>query len=382
MKTTELSNLGKRNCESPLRFFLSLTLVFFFCAGLQAQVTIGGVTDPAPGALLDLNSSGGGRGGLLLSNVSIADLSKIPTGTNRFPGITAADNDDTNTDFTGAMVYHTGTLDIPAGIYIWNGVRWVLPRGCDCPAGTVADDECNCYPYASFGTAGVWMTQNLRTTEKHYDGINENLTPNMTGSTTNPYYTYPRLNTATGADIDTAFNAHKDYGLLYNWMAASGRTNADSDERNVVHDRHQGICPTGWHLPSDLEWIQLEEVIAASAANVYSTEGTVSTGTLTDTELRGEHGHKMTSTINVNDQDSKGTSNSREDNGFDALLVGLVNGNSGTAGNYGTDTYFWSSSSRNSSNSMFRNWYINTWAVLRNDATKYHFFSVRCKKND
>jgi hypothetical protein len=65
-------------------------------ASLQAQVTIGGSTEATVGAILDLNSSSGVKGGLLLSNVSITNLNKIPAGTNQFPGITAGVNDGRN----------------------------------------------------------------------------------------------------------------------------------------------------------------------------------------------------------------------------------------------------------------------------------------------
>jgi uncharacterized protein (TIGR02145 family) len=363
-----------------IKLFFLLAPAFFACADLQAQVSIGStIDDPATGALLDLNTPNGNKGGLLLSNVSIADLSKIPRGTNLFPGIIDS-NDDTNTSFTGAMVYHIGGNDIAAGVYVWNGVRWIPPGGCDCPAGTVADDECTCYPYTSFGAAGVWMTQNLQTTEKHYDGINENLTPNDVASTTEPYYTYPRITGVPNNLIDTAFNAHKDYGLLYNWVAATGRTDADTDERNTDHAQHQGICPTGWHLPSDKEWIQLEEVIAVSAAGVYSTEGSVVIGDLTNTSWRGSHGHKMTSTIDVNDHGSQGTSNSREDNGFDALLVGNVTG-SGYALYYGLRAYFWSSSYGANSNGAYRYLHSDNSPVYRGNTNRESRFSVRCKKN-
>jgi uncharacterized protein (TIGR02145 family) len=366
--------------------FLLPALAFLACAGLQAQVRIGDTTAPATGAVLDLNSTA--KGGLLLSNISIADWSKIPTGqANLFPGITEGVNDDMNIAFTGAMVYHTGTPDIPAGIYIWNGVRWIPPGGCDCPAGTVADDECNCYPIGYFGNAGTWMTQNLRTTEKYYAGIDKTLASNSTGSTTNPYYTYPRLGAATGVYIDTAFNAHKDYGLLYNWVAASGRTGGTSlstDESNTDHARYQGICPTGWHLPSDKEWIQLEEVIAAGAAGVYSSEGDVSAGTdFTGDGERGTHGTKMKSTIDVNGEDAHGTSNSRENNGFDVLFVGYVDG-SGNPASYGTSTYIWSSSSFNAYTSTERHLYAqyNYPGVSRGHEWRTYMFSVRCKKND
>jgi uncharacterized protein (TIGR02145 family) len=113
-----------------LRAVLLPALALFSCASLHAQVTIGGLTDPAKGAILDLNSSA--KGGLLLSNVSIIDLSKIPAGSNLFPGITAGVNDDTNTDFTGAIVYNTNPK-WGAGTFVWDGSDWTqigkLPPG-------------------------------------------------------------------------------------------------------------------------------------------------------------------------------------------------------------------------------------------------------------
>jgi hypothetical protein len=100
-----------------------LLLALFSCANLHAQVTIGGLTEPVKGAILDLNSST--RGGLLLSNVAISNRGLIPSGTNLFPNIIAGTNDDTNLGFTGAMVYNTGTASVPAGVYVWDGYDWV-----------------------------------------------------------------------------------------------------------------------------------------------------------------------------------------------------------------------------------------------------------------
>jgi hypothetical protein len=45
---------------------LFLSLAFFFCANLSAQVTIGGLTEPETGAILDLNSTT--KGGLAASD--------------------------------------------------------------------------------------------------------------------------------------------------------------------------------------------------------------------------------------------------------------------------------------------------------------------------
>jgi len=47
---------------------------------------------------------------------------------------------------------------------------------------------------------------------------------------------------------------YKDtYGALYTWSAAmNGAESSNTSPSNV-----QGVCPTGWHLPSIAEWITL-----------------------------------------------------------------------------------------------------------------------------
>ncbi|MDR0864086.1 MAG: hypothetical protein LBO74_04025, partial [Candidatus Symbiothrix sp.] len=102
--------------------------------GLQAQVTIGGVNDPQAGAILDLNSTV--KGGLVLSNVEIIDLGKIPTGANGFAGITAGTDDDTNVALTGTIVYNSkGIEGIPQGVYVWDGENWQTISGASAAAG-------------------------------------------------------------------------------------------------------------------------------------------------------------------------------------------------------------------------------------------------------
>jgi hypothetical protein len=105
--------------------FLALTLMVMGVASVRAQVTVGGnpVSDVA-GALLNLNSTV--KGGLLLSNVGIIELDKIPVvegNPNIFPGIVAGVNDGPNTNFTGAVVYNNNP-DTGIGVYIWTGTQW------------------------------------------------------------------------------------------------------------------------------------------------------------------------------------------------------------------------------------------------------------------
>jgi uncharacterized protein (TIGR02145 family) len=89
-------------------------------ANLRAQVTICGLTAPKAGALLDLNSTT--PGGLVLSNVDLDDLGKIPA--NRFVGISAAQ--DRNLELAGMIVYNTkATTGI--GVHVWDGDDWIKP---------------------------------------------------------------------------------------------------------------------------------------------------------------------------------------------------------------------------------------------------------------
>jgi uncharacterized protein (TIGR02145 family) len=399
---------------NKLNLFLLPTLAFFACAGLQAQVTIGDNTDPAPGILLDLNSTV--KGGLLLSNVALTKVNVIPES---FSGVTPENysTPEVKNGFTGAMVYHTGENGIPAGVYVWNGVRWMTISGeCICPSGMVMDNECNCYATAYFGAAGTWMTENLRTTDFSYvDGVQTSLVKKSTdtGSDTEPRYTYPCIESVWGnisaADRDSIFRAHEQYGLLYNWVAASGRkTNADSDNSgrggygtHAPTQYYRGVCPEGWHLPSDYEWIALEIEIAtypekysSSTAGAYFTPGGSTSGThLYDmyTYRPGSNneltywGRQMKSSNDkaenkVNTTSPNGTSKSREAGGFDALLVGGLWG-IGTARGYGSNAYFWSSSSYNADFGVYRALYNSYTYTDRHYINKGYLYSVRCMKD-
>jgi uncharacterized protein (TIGR02145 family) len=98
---------------------LVLLFAFVLSVNLRAQVTIGELVDPSPGTILDLNKAV--KGGLILSNVKLEKLYEIPSD---FPKMTANPDLTVKNNFTGAMVYHTGVDNIPAGIYVWNGTNW------------------------------------------------------------------------------------------------------------------------------------------------------------------------------------------------------------------------------------------------------------------
>ena len=108
---------------------------------------------------------------------------------------------------------------------------------------TVRDRDGNVYNTVKVGNQ-CWMKENLRTT-KYADG------------TTIPqdYGTYA---------VIASWNYPKDmasykpmYGLLYNWPAVMRNSSSSSSNPSGV----QGICPTGWHVPSYAEWTQLTNYV-------------------------------------------------------------------------------------------------------------------------
>jgi len=92
---------------------------------MQSQVKIGNNSAPAKGAILDLNSSV--QGGLLLPNVDITDLGKIPA---TFTDATVAGLDSVAA-LAGTIVWNINTTT-GQGVYMWDGANWKLLKARDC----------------------------------------------------------------------------------------------------------------------------------------------------------------------------------------------------------------------------------------------------------
>jgi hypothetical protein len=98
--------------------FLLPALAFLACAGLHAQVTIGGLENPKGGAILDLNSDV--KGGLVLSNVYLENQDTVPAS---FPGVATANATELKAGLKGAVIYNINP-DICTGVHVWNGNFW------------------------------------------------------------------------------------------------------------------------------------------------------------------------------------------------------------------------------------------------------------------
>ncbi|MBR4535522.1 MAG: hypothetical protein IKO62_02560 [Bacteroidales bacterium] len=106
-----------------------------------------------------------------------------------------------------------------------------------CGTSMVKDYDGNQYATVKIGSQ-CWLKENLRST--HY---------------------------SNGAEVTNYYHANDDegndetYGLLYNWnTTVNGAAASDANPSGV-----QGICPTGWHVPSHAEWTQMMNYVKSQS---------------------------------------------------------------------------------------------------------------------
>jgi len=93
----------------------------------------------------------------------------------------------------------------------------------------------------------VWMAENLR--------YLPSVVGPETGSQTNPQYYVYGYDGTDDVNAAKATANYTTYGVLYNWPAAmAGSASSTANPSGI-----QGVCPAGWHLPSDAEWTQLTD---------------------------------------------------------------------------------------------------------------------------
>ena len=217
---------------------------------------------------------------------------------------------------------------------------------------TVYDYDNNPYNTEQIGQQ-CWMKENLRTT--HYaDGTS--ILHGSTISTTTAYYYYPNN---SNANVST-------YGLLYNWKAVMRNTSSSSSNPSGV----QGICPNGWHVPSDAEWTQLTNFVSGQNAYLCSNNTEYIAKALASTT-----GWNISSnTCAVGNIQS-----SNNATGFGAMPAGYYLSNGYP--NFGNDAYFWSATEASSGNAWIRYLDYNDATVYRRSRYKYYGYSVRCLRD-
>ncbi|HLN53629.1 MAG TPA: FISUMP domain-containing protein [Lentimicrobium sp.] len=112
--------------------------------------------------------------------------------------------------------------------------------------GKITDIDGNIYYTQTIGNQ-LWMAENLKTT-RYADGspiqlVNTKTMWNALSITSKAYCWY-----------DDSIKYKEIYGAIYNWAAAMKVAAGSFSNPSGV----QGVCPTGWHLPSNAEWKELE----------------------------------------------------------------------------------------------------------------------------
>jgi uncharacterized protein (TIGR02145 family) len=156
------------------------------------------------------------------------------------------------------------------------------------------------------------------------------------------------------------------YGRLYNWATAMGisesynssvyGTSCGSNCYDPADIPHQGICPNGWHIPTDAEWTTLT-----------NNTGGSSVGSITGNNLKATSGWGG---ISYNGTDIYG---------FAALPGGYGSGNNSSyVGRYG---YWQSATEASAGSTYFRSIYDDYAYVNRSNSNKTSLYSIRCIQN-
>lgn len=212
----------------------------------------------------------------------------------------------------------------------------IIAVACPCPnAPTVTDAYGNTYPTVRIGTQ-CWLAKNLNAGTAKLN--------NQTLSTTSvEKYCYG----ATNTNVDPFGNC-AIHGGLYTWNAVmQGDSTTDAVPSGV-----QGVCPTGWHVPSDAEWQVLEFEIGIGNPDLIGWRGSTQ-----GTQLK-----------------ANGTAN------FDGLMSGKRNYTTEYM-DMDTYAYFWTTRKSSVDNAWMRSlWstspYVGRFANHINNAA-----SVRCVKD-
>ena len=228
----------------------------------------------------------------------------------------------------------------------------------DISGGTITDYDGNTYNTVQIGNQ-MWMAENLKAT--HYPGgtsiqlVEDSLAWDALGYTGKAYCYY-----------NNNSSNEETYGALYTWAAAmNGASSSDANPSGV-----QGVCPDGWHLPSDAEWKELEMHLGMSQAEAdeYGNRGSGEGGKL-----------KETGTTHWNSPNTGATNES----GFTALPGGFRSdyGEFVLIGYYGN---WWSSTEYHADYTWAwdRNVGYSVSNVHRGNPLKKFGFSVRCVKDD
>jgi uncharacterized protein (TIGR02145 family) len=236
----------------------------------------------------------------------------------------------------GTQYYVRAYARNSAGTYYSNERGFTHVTWNRCPGTpSVTDIDGNVYNTVQIGNQ-CWTQSNLKVSKyRNGDNILTGLSDGQWSSTTSGAYAI-----YNNDPVNDGL-----YGKLYNWYAV---------------DDSRGLCPTGWHVPSDAEWTTLTTFLGgASAAG----------GAMKSTATQPTPGGWLAP--------NTGATNS---SGF----TGLPGGSRDSGGGFyslGNGGGWWSSSDAGSGSAWTRLLDFNDALAFRYNGTPRGGFSVRCLKN-
>ena len=229
---------------------------------------------------------------------------------------------------TEMIIYETGGNTVTYQIANIDSIVYDTTAIATCPATFTDARDNEVYAVVQIGNQ-CWMAENLRYDVPSALGPSDTINPGSPSS----------------------------YGRLYDWTTVmNGSTSSFLNPSGVP-----GICPSGWHLPSDSEWNEMELVLGMPAADTVSYV------------FRGTHGISMKS--NSGWVVGNGTNSS----GFNAVPAGFYR--SSGFGSAGQETYFWSSTSLTANYPIWRVLRYDSSGVYRNSPSSLILASCRCIKD-
>lgn len=212
-------------------------------------------------------------------------------------------------------------------------------------SGTFIDSrDGNEYNWVQIGNQ-VWMAENLA----YLPSVNM-VADGSEDAAGSYYYVYGY--DGTNVTDAKATDNYTTYGVLYNWTAAmDGEASSTTNPSGI-----QGVCPTGWHLPSDAEWTELTDYLGGE-------------------EFAGGK-LKETGTTHWASPNAGATN----ETGFTALPGGYRD-YVGSFLNIGSNGFWWSSSEYGTSYAFLRYLYYNNNDLYNSYFNKEVGFSVRCVRD-
>lgn len=152
------------------------------------------------------------------------------------------------------------------------------------------------------------------------------------------------------------------YGGLYTWAEAMQYTGSEGG---------QGICPPGWHIPTDADWMALEAEVDTKYGDdpsIWIAEGWRGTNVGGRLKTRGPRYWEMPF--------NTGSSNL---SGFSLKGAGWAESSSATS--VRSENRLWSSSASDAENAWIRSYVFAEMASWRSTSTMDFAYSVRCIKD-